>query len=159
YRGEYGLNQAILDLPIDRLSSGVPVKDVIAECEALARATWEKIPDDDPVKDRWDWRAQTRQIEDSCYGFIKKACGDSPRLIDTLPDDLLKLWREIEGRGGSPELYKKRGLGRGEWSVKDSGPAEEIPTVPSKPADDKPAPSQGKYRKLEFISASALSSI
>jgi hypothetical protein len=53
YKGEYGLNQAILDLPIDRLTNGVPVKDVIAECEALARAVWDKLPDDHPEKDKW----------------------------------------------------------------------------------------------------------
>ena len=35
YGGTFGINQAILELPIDRLSNGVPVKDVIAECEAL----------------------------------------------------------------------------------------------------------------------------
>ena len=92
YKGEYGLNQAILDLPIDRLGNGVPVRDVIAECEALARAVWDKLPDDHLKKDKWDWRAQTRQIEDSCYGFIKKACGENARLIDTLPDHLLKQW-------------------------------------------------------------------
>ena len=53
------------------------------------RAAWEKLDDDDPDKNRWDWAAQHRQIEDSCYGFIKKACGENARLIDTLPDTLL----------------------------------------------------------------------
>jgi RecA-family ATPase len=171
YQGEHGLNQAILDLPMDRLRNCVPVKNVIAELEALARKVREEIPDDDPIKDRWDWRAQTRQIEDSCYGFIKKNCGESPRLIDALPEHLLKPWRDIEARGGAPELYKKRGIGRGEWSVHDTGPTKEIPTMdgpageiptvegPPKSGAGDTAPPPKKYPKLEFITASALSSI
>jgi hypothetical protein len=146
YGGTFGINQAILDLPIARLSEGAPVADVIAECEALVRAAWEKLDDDHPEKNKWDWAAQRRQIEDSCYGFIRKACGESPRLIDTLPDNLLKLYRDIENRGGAPVLYKKRGLGRGEWSVKDTGPAQEIPTVEPK---EIPTAPEGE-RKLRF---------
>jgi hypothetical protein len=71
-----------------------------------------------------------------------------------LPDNLLNLWREIERRGGSPELYKKRGLGRGEWSVKDTGPAKEIPTIEA-PRRFEVEP----YPGLEFIRAAALTSI
>ena len=85
--------------------------DVIAECEELVRAAWEKLDDEHPDKDRWDWAAQHRQIEDSVYGFIRKTCGENARLIEALPNDLLAKWREIEQRGGSPGLYKKRGLG------------------------------------------------
>jgi AAA domain/Bifunctional DNA primase/polymerase, N-terminal len=143
YGGAFGINQALLDLPIARLNEGAPVTDVIAECEALVRAAWEKLDDERPEKNKWDWAAQRRQIEDSCYGFIRKACGENPRLIDTLPDNLLKLYRDIENRGGAPVLYKKRGLGRGEWNVKDTGPAEEIPTVD---AEDIPT----EERKLRF---------
>src|SRR5262249_14542686 len=84
YGGEFGINQAILELPIDRLKSGIPVKDVIEECMALVRSAWEKLPADHPERSRWDWNAQRRQIEASCYGFIKKECSEQPRLIDTL---------------------------------------------------------------------------
>jgi AAA domain len=149
YRGEFGINQAILDLPIDRLGNGVPVQDVIVECEGLVREAWEKLDEEDPAKNKWDWAAQHRQIEDSVYGFIKKACGDNARLIDTLPDNLRGLWREIEQRGGSPGLYKKRGLGRGAWSVKDTGPAEEIPTIEPEEIPTQPSPEPGE-RKLRF---------
>ena len=149
YRGEFGINQAILDLPIARLSEGIPVPDVIAECEDMVRRVWEQLDDDHPDKDRWDWAAQHRQIEDSVYGFIRKTCGENARLIENLPNDLLAKWREIEQRGGSPGLYKKRGLGRGAWSVKDFGPAEEIPTI-----DPEEIPTQPKEepheRKLRF---------
>jgi hypothetical protein len=54
-------------------------------------------------------------------------------------------------------LYKKRGLGRGEWGVKDTGPAEEIPTVEVPPA--KKAEEPGQYPRLEFIQAAALTAI
>jgi hypothetical protein len=149
YGGTFGINQAILELPIDRLSNGVPVKDVIAECEALVRAAWEKLDDGHPEKNKWDWTAQRRQIEDSCYGFIKKTWRESARLVDALPDNLLALWREIERRGGSPDLCKKRGLGRGEWSVKDTGPAEEIPTAEAPPTQPKQEDPK-QERKLRF---------
>jgi AAA domain len=158
YSGKFGINQAILDLPIVRLSEGAPVTDVIAECEGLVRATWEKLDDGHPEKNKWDWAAQRRQIEDSVYGFIKKNWRESPRLIGALPNNLLSLWREIEGRGGAPDLYKKRGLGRGEWSVKDTGPAEEIPTAEPPPKQEGPK-QEGKYPRLEFIRASDLVSI
>jgi hypothetical protein len=145
YKGEFGINQAILELPIARLSEGASVVDVIAECRALILGIWEKLDDDDPDKNKWDWPAQHRQIDDSIYGFIKKAHGENARLIDALPAGPLTLWREIERRGGSPGLYKKRGLGRGAWSVKDFGPAEEIPTIepeeiPTQPREER------KYR-------------
>ena len=149
YKGEFGINQAILELPIDRLSDGISVDGVIAECEELVRAAWEKLDDEHPDKDRWDWAAQHRQIEDSVYGFIRKTCGENARLIEALPNDLLAKWREIEQRGGSPGLYKKRGLGRGAWSVKDFGPAEEIPTVDPEEIPTQPAPEPGE-RKLRF---------
>ena len=77
YKGEHGINQALLELPIARLSEGIPVTEVIAECEDLVRRVWEQLDDDHPDKDRWDWAAQHRQIENSVYGFIK-----------------LKMWRE-----------------------------------------------------------------
>jgi AAA domain/Bifunctional DNA primase/polymerase, N-terminal len=156
YQGEFGINQALLDLSANRLNEGAPIKDVGAECEAFVRGVVEKLDEDHPKKNTWDWHAQRRQIEDVCYGFIKKNWAENPRLIGTLPDNLLQLWREIEQRGGLPDLYKKRGLGRGEWSVKDTGPADEIPTM-------EPPPKQGqqesKYPRLEFIRASDLSSI
>ena len=105
----------------------------------------EQLDDDHPDKDRWDWAAQHRQIEDSVYGFIKLRCGENRRLTGALPNDLLHQWREIEGRGGSPGLYKKRGMGRGAWGVKDMGPAEEIPTVepeeiPTQPKEEQTKP-------------------
>src|SRR5262249_23917330 len=124
YGGEFGISQAMLELPIDRLKSGIPVKGVIEECMALVRSAWEKLPADHPERSRWDWHAQRSQIEASCYGFIKKECSEQPRLIDTLPDHLLKTWREIENRGGSPILLKRR-----YWGVEDTGPAESIPDV------------------------------
>jgi hypothetical protein len=163
YKGACGLNQAILDIPMARLDIGVPVDDVVEECMRLAKKCWEEIPEDDPARNGWDWNAQRRQIEDSTYGHIKKSVGEHPRLAGTLPERLLKIWREIEERGGSPCLYKKRGLGRGEWSVKDDGPAEEIPTVDPLPREEPKSESKKEqkpqYPRLEFIRASDLSSI
>jgi hypothetical protein len=158
YKGECGLNQAILDIPMAELDQGVTVECVIEQCMALAKKCWEGIPEEDGARAGWDWNAQRRQIEDSTYGHIKKNVAERPRLADTLPERLLKIWREIEGRGGIPELYKKRGLGRGEWSVKDAGPAEEIPTI------DPPAKAGRKSEakqlpRLEFLTASMLANI
>jgi hypothetical protein len=134
YKGECGLNQAILEIPMAELDAGVTVECVIEQCMALAKKCWEEIPEDD--RGAWDWNAQRRQIEDSTYGHIKKNVGEHPRLAGALPERLLKIWRETEGRGGSPILYKKRGLGRGEWSVKDEGPTEEIPTMDPPPREE-----------------------
>jgi hypothetical protein len=158
YKGACGLNQAILDIPMARLGVGIDVEGVIEECMALAKRCWEEIPEDDSARNGWDWNAQRRQIEDSTYGHIKKNVGDHPRLSGALPERLLKIWRDIEERGGSPILYKKRGLGRGEWWVKDDGPAEEIPTM-DPPLRESKKEQKPKYPRLEFIRASDLSSI
>jgi hypothetical protein len=159
YKGECGLNQAILDVSMSRLDEGAPVEDVIKELMQLAQRCWDEIPEDDPARNGWDWNAQRRQIEDATFGHIKKNVGERPRLADTLPDHMRKAWREIEGRGGHPELYKKRGLGRGEWAVKDSGPAEEIPTMDPPPNKDKEEPPKTGLPKLEFLTASMLVNI
>jgi hypothetical protein len=154
YKGECGLNQAILDLSMARLDEGTAVEDVIKELMELAQRCWDEIPEDDPARNGWDWNAQRRQIEDATFGHIKKKVGEHSRLADTLPEHMRKAWREIEGRGGHPELYKKRGLGRGEWAVKDSGPAEEIPTI-----DPPPKQEPGQLPKLHFLIASMLTNI
>jgi hypothetical protein len=155
YGGAFGINQAILELPMKRHDEGVWCEEVIRELREVVRNAWDRLPDDHPEKRSWDWDRQHRQIDDSVYGDIKRRCGEHRRLIDLLPDNLKALWREIEQRGGSPELYKKRGLGRGEWSVKDTGPAKEIPTGDPPPRQEKAS----KYPRLEFIRASDLSSI
>src|SRR5262249_31935785 len=98
----------------------------------------------------WNWNQQRDQITDACYGFIKKECGSQPRIIDMLPDWMLTKWRDIEARGGTPFIRKRRFLGVG-----DKGPADPIPMEP--PSAGKYLPS--KYPRLEFINASALSSI
>jgi hypothetical protein len=117
-----------------RIDANVSVVNTIKECKELLHAIWSKLPDDDPEKASWDWKRDHRQIVDSCLGHIKKNCAEHPRLIDTLPDHLLKTWREIEGRGGTPLLDKREGPGRphadwGAWRVIDTGPMPEIPMV------------------------------
>ena len=91
---------------------------------AFVRGVWEKIPDDHPDKRSWNWNTQRLQIEAACYGHIQKHCGEEPRLMDTLPERLLNVWRDIECRGGTPKLQKRRF-----WGVEDSGPAPVIPDV------------------------------
>jgi hypothetical protein len=159
YKGDHGLNQAILDIPMAELDAGVTVECVIEQCMALAKKCWEEIPEE--ARGAWDWNAQRRQIEDSTYGHIKKNVGEHPRLAGALPERLLKIWVEIEGRGGSPILFKKRGLGRGEWSVKDDGPAEEIPTIDGGEIPiGEPAPKMDRQLpRLEFLTASMLANI
>jgi hypothetical protein len=48
-------------------------------------------------------------------------------------------------------------LGRGEWGVKDTGPAAEIPTVD--PPPKKPREEPRFYPRLEFITVAALTAI
>jgi AAA domain/Bifunctional DNA primase/polymerase, N-terminal len=146
YKGLHGLNDAILAMTAHLISfEGKPVADVIEECMKFVRGVWDKIPDEDPDKAGWNWNQQRDQIAEACYGFIKKECGNQPRIIDTLPDWMLKKWREIEERGGTPFLRKRK-----HWGVEDRGPAEEIPTVdgPSM-APEQEAPGNGE-RKLRF---------
>ena len=125
YKGQHGLNDAILAMTAHLISfEGKPVADVIEECMKFVRGVWDKIPDEDPDKAGWNWNQQRDQIAEACYGFIKKECGNQPRIIDTLPDWMLKKWREIEERGGTPFLRKRK-----HWGVEDRGPADPIPIV------------------------------
>ena len=103
---------------------GKPVADVIEQCMKFVQGVWDKIPDEDPDKAGWNWNQQRDQIAEACYGFIKKECGNQPRIIDTLPDWMLKKWREIEERGGTPFLRKRK-----HWGVEDKGPADPIPDM------------------------------
>jgi AAA domain/Bifunctional DNA primase/polymerase, N-terminal len=145
YKGQHGLNDAILAMTADRISSGMPVADVVEEGMRFVRGVWDKIPDEHPDKAGWNWNAQRDQINDASYGFIKKECGNRPRIVETLPDWMLKKWRDIEGRGGSPFLRKRK-----HWGVEDKGPAEEIPTVDGPSiALEQVAPGNGE-RKLRF---------
>src|SRR5262249_3708396 len=99
--------------------------DVVEDCMQFVRGVWEKIPDEHPDKAGWNWNQQRNQITDACYGFIKKESSSQPRIIDTLPDWMLTKWREIEARGGTPFIRKRRF-----WGVEDRGPADQIPDVP-----------------------------
>jgi hypothetical protein len=148
YRGELGINDLVLQLPIERLNASVPVEDVIEELMAAVKTAWQKIPNEDPAKNSWDWNAQRNQIVDSCLGFIAKTCSESPRLIETLPEPLLKKWREIEDRGGSPKLQKRR-----YWGVEDDGPAKPLPEMEPTPLPTmEPLPEQEK-KKVQKIEA------
>jgi hypothetical protein len=93
--------------------------------ELFVRGVWEKIPDEHPDKAGWNWNTQRDQIADACYGFIKKECDNQPRVVETLPDWMLTKWREIEARGGTPFIRKRRF-----WGVEDKGPADPILDAP-----------------------------
>jgi AAA domain len=146
WQGEHGLNDAILHMTAMHLNNGTPVEEAIDECMTFVRGVWEKIPDEDPCKHIWDWNTQRQQIEAACYGFIQKHCHDEPRLSDTMPARLLKVWREIEQRGGTPKLQKRRF-----WGVEDGGPAEVIPDVtPGNAADVTVDSVPTVERKIQF---------
>src|SRR5262249_564119 len=98
YKGQYGLNDAILAMTANLISDGKPIGDVVEDCMQFVRGVWEKIPDEHPDKAGWNWNQQRDQITDACYGFIKKESDSQPRIIDTLPDWMLTKWREIEAR-------------------------------------------------------------
>jgi AAA domain/Bifunctional DNA primase/polymerase, N-terminal len=145
YKGQHGLNDAILAMTAHLISfEGKPVADVIEQCMKFVQGVWDKIPDEDADKAGWNWNQQRDQIAEACYGFIKKECGNQPRIIDTLPDWMLKKWREIEGRGGTPFLRKRK-----HWGVEDKGPADPIPDLEASPpcAEDQ---SGSLERKLRF---------
>src|SRR5262249_7054627 len=76
--------------------------------------------------------------------------------VGALPDVMLKKWREIEERGGTPPLEKRR-----YWGGEDSGPAGPLPerkTPPPKKKKQKKY-SESKDPQLEFIKASDLLAI
>ena len=145
YKGQHGLNDAILAMTAHLISfEGKPVADVIEECMKFVQSVWDKIPDEDPDKAGWNWNQQRDQIAEACYGFIKKECGNQPRIIDTLPDWMLKKWREIEERGGTPFLRKRK-----HWGVEDKGPADPIPDLEASPPCAEDQSGSGE-RKLRF---------
>ena len=79
YKGSHSINQAILDIPLIRLSEGVVIEDIIKECMEVVRLAWSKLPDDHPDKETWDWNAQRSQIEASVYGAFNLKIKEKPR--------------------------------------------------------------------------------
>ena len=69
------------------------------------------------------------------YGAFNLKIKENPRIVGALPDLMLKKWREIEERGGTPVLKKRR-----YWGVEDEGPGEPLPFMeaPSMAPDDAP---------------------
>ena len=51
FKGSHSINQAILDIPLVRLSEGVVVEDIIKESMEVVRLAWSKLPDDHPDKE------------------------------------------------------------------------------------------------------------
>jgi hypothetical protein len=148
YKGRDGLNEGILAMTATLISDGVSVRDAIDQCMQFVRGVWDKIPDEHPDKAGWNWNAQRDQITDACYGFIKKECGNQPRIVDMLPDGMLKKWRDMEGRGGTPFIRKRK-----HWGVEDRGPADPIPdleTLDLPTVDAASRPSGNGTRKLRF---------
>ena len=47
------------------------------------------------------------------YGAFNLKIKENPRIVGALPDLMLKKWREIEERGGTPTLEEAALLGRG----------------------------------------------
>ena len=133
YQGDYGINDGILAMTANLIASGVSVKNVEEKTLQWVRGVWAKIPDDHPDKAGWDWNAQRSQIADACYGFIKRECGNQPRVVDSLPEPMLKKWRDIEARGGSPLIRKRK-----YWGVEDSGPVEPLPEMEAPPTAPEP---------------------
>jgi hypothetical protein len=155
YKGSHSINQAILDIPLIRLSEGVVIEDIIKECMEVVRLAWSKLPDDHPDKETWDWNTQRSQIEASVYGAFNLKIKENPRIVGALPDLMLKKWREIEERGGTPTLKKRR-----YWGVEDLGPAEPLPEMKPPPKEQsQKQSSESKYPHLEFIKVSDLFAI
>jgi hypothetical protein len=128
YGGEFPINDTLLAYSGDQLRSGLACEDVITDCLARAQKAYDEILGDPQKRPIWDWTKMRHQIEAMVYGYIAKYHNDEPRIIETLPDLMLKKWREIESRGGLPALRKRRF-----WGVEDTGPAEPLPEMGSPP--------------------------
>ena len=68
YKGSHSINQAVLDIPLVRLSDGEPVEEIVKECTEVVRLAWSELPHDNPEKETRDWNAQRLQILASVYG-------------------------------------------------------------------------------------------
>jgi hypothetical protein len=115
--GTFGLNQAIIELPMKRHDQDVPCEDVIKELWEISQRAYSQLADDDETKSKWDWHAQRAQIEKSVYGDINKRAHKHARLSVCLPNALRDQWDDVERKSGTPLLYQKRGMGRGAWAV------------------------------------------
>jgi len=114
---------------------------VIKDCLTRAQKSYEEIPVDPQERPIWDWNRIRQQIEAMVYGYIAKYHEDQPRIVETLPDSMLKKWRAIEQRGGTPCFQKRR-----YWGVEDEGPADPLPVMEAPPEE----PESDGERKLRF---------
>jgi hypothetical protein len=128
YAGEFPINDTLLAYSGDQIRNGVAVEDLINDCLARAQKAYEEIPGDPHERPIWDWSKMRQQIDAMVYGYIAKYHKDAPRVIETLPESMLEKWREIEARGGSPVLRKRRF-----WGVEDTGPADPLPIMDPPP--------------------------
>jgi len=128
YGGEFPINDTLLAYSGEQLRNGVACDDVIGDCLTRAQRAYEEIPGDPQQRPIWDWKKMRLQIEAMVYGYIAKNYKDQPRIIETLPNQLLERWREIEQKGGDPTFRKRR-----YWGVEDSGPAEPLPEFEAPP--------------------------
>ena len=155
YHGAFGINQMILEMTMKLADECVSATEGVDRVEAHIKGIWERLPEDHPEKNTWDWREQRKQIVNAYLGHIMKKCGERPRVIDALPDKLKNKWHEILRRGGEPELFQ--GAGRpdpdwGSWRIRDTGPAAEIPTSEEFPTMEAPKnDSRKKAQKIEAI--------
>jgi hypothetical protein len=142
YAGEFPINDTLLAYSGDQIRNGIAVEDVINDCLARAQKAYDEIPGDPQERPIWDWAKMRQQIDAMVYGYIAKYHKDAPRIIETLPSSMLEKWREIEARGGSPLLRKRRF-----WGVEDTGPAEPLPEMEGPPTETK---QDNGERKLRF---------
>src|SRR3984885_316942 len=157
YGGEFPINDTLLAYSGEQLREGVSCEDVIKDCLARAQKAYEEIPGDPQERPIWDWNRIRSQIEAMVYGYIAKYHAEQPRIVETLPNLMLKKWRAIEAAGGIPHLQKRRF-----WGVEDEGPAEPLPEMEASRSPKKENPKQlneSKYPRLEFIKAPDLSAI
>jgi AAA domain len=157
YGGEFPINDTLLAYSGEQLREGVSCDDVIKDCLTRAHKAYEEIPGDPQERPIWDWNRIRSQIEAMVYGYIAKYHGELPRIVETLPNQMLKKWRAIEAAGGTPHFQKRRF-----WGVEDEGPAEPLPEMEASRSPKKENPKQlneSKYPRLEFIKAPDLSAI
>jgi hypothetical protein len=116
-----------------RLRAGMPVEDVVAEVLA---ATRQAVVGDVRCAG-WDWIREKRDIERMAYDFVNKNCGETPELIELLPEPLLSQWREREAAGDRFLRVKYSGFGGGRFVIYSRKAESKAADAPATTTDSK----------------------
>lgn len=131
--GDDGIHNVQLRCTASRLRSGISVEDVVAE---MLEATREAVAGDVRCA-QWDWATEKRDVERMCFDFINKNGGESPELVELLPEPYLGQWRAKEAAGDRCIRMKYSGFNGGCFVVysRKARAAEPTETPADAPAE------------------------